>query len=105
MVSERVEDLLSRMTLEEKCAQLCGDLPFSLISDPEHLEEKLREQFPDGHGRFTQYSNVGIADPKDIAEFIEIVSIAGYPAKGLASLLVDECNKLYGGEPRDDVTA
>jgi len=43
--------------------------------------------------------------PKDIAEFIEIVSIAGYTAKGLASLLVDECDKLYGGEPRDDVTA
>ena len=43
--------------------------------------------------------------PKEIAEFIEIVSVAGYTAKGLASLLVDECNKLYGGEPRDDVTA
>lgn len=43
--------------------------------------------------------------PDDIAEFMEIMSVAGYTAKGLASLLVDECDKLYGGEPRDDVTA
>ena len=26
-VEQRVEDLLARMTLEEKAAQLCGDLP------------------------------------------------------------------------------
>lgn len=26
-VEVRVEDLLARMTLEEKAAQLCGDLP------------------------------------------------------------------------------
>ena len=43
--------------------------------------------------------------PKDIAEFMEIMSVAGYTAKGLATLLVDECYKLYGEEPRDDVTA
>ncbi len=43
--------------------------------------------------------------PDDIAEFMEIMSVAGYTAKGLATLLVDECNKLYGEEPRDDVTA
>lgn len=30
-VKDRVEDLLSRMTLEEKVAQLCGDLAGSFI--------------------------------------------------------------------------
>ena len=30
-VDVRVEDLLSRMTLEEKAAQLCGDLAASFI--------------------------------------------------------------------------
>ena len=29
-VEKRVEDLLGRMTLEEKVAQLCGDLPMDL---------------------------------------------------------------------------
>lgn len=30
-VEQRVEDLLARMTLEEKAAQLCGDLPPAYI--------------------------------------------------------------------------
>ncbi len=67
-VSERVEDLLSRMTLEEKAAQLCGDLPAGFMKDGEVSLELLREKYPDGHGRFTQYSMAGIVDPVQIAE-------------------------------------
>ena len=36
-VAERVEDLLSRMTLEEKAAQLCGDLPASVLRNHPNL--------------------------------------------------------------------
>ena len=32
-VEKRIEDLLKRMTLEEKAAQLCGDLPVELIQN------------------------------------------------------------------------
>ena len=42
---------------------------------------------------------------KDIIEFMETISLAGYTAKTLSTMLVDECWKLYGGEPRDDATA
>ncbi|MBR4279322.1 MAG: SpoIIE family protein phosphatase [Clostridia bacterium] len=41
----------------------------------------------------------------NIAEFMETVSCAGYTAKTLSTILVDECDKLYGGEPSDDTTA
>ena len=41
----------------------------------------------------------------DIIEFMETVSLAGYTAKTLSTMLVDECWKLYAGEPRDDATA
>ncbi|MBQ3231255.1 MAG: SpoIIE family protein phosphatase [Clostridia bacterium] len=41
----------------------------------------------------------------DIAEFMESISGVGYTAKTLSTILVDECNKLYGGEPGDDATA
>ena len=67
-VDERVEDLLSRMTLEEKAAQLCGNLAVSFMEDGKVDMDALREQFSDGQGRFTQYSLVGIADPMVIAE-------------------------------------
>ena len=41
----------------------------------------------------------------DIAAFMESLSHAGYTAKTLSTLLVDECDKLYGHEPGDDATA
>ena len=67
-VDVRVEDLLSRMTLEEKAAQLCGDLAASFIVDGKLSHEALKEKFKDGHGRITQYSLVGLVNPKQIAE-------------------------------------
>lgn len=100
-VQERVEDLLSRMTLEEKAAQLCGDLPMNVLTDGRPIKEVLKEKFPDGHGRFTQYSLVGLADPVKIAQvsneiqhyFVEETrlgipvalqteNLCGYPAMG-----------------------
>ena len=42
---------------------------------------------------------------EDIAIFMETLSHAGYTAKTLATMLVDECNKLYGQKPGDDATA
>ncbi|MCQ2735617.1 MAG: serine/threonine-protein phosphatase [bacterium] len=40
-----------------------------------------------------------------IIEFMETFASVGYTAKNLASLLVDECYSLYGGEPKDDATS
>ncbi len=42
---------------------------------------------------------------EEIIEFMEMMSICGYTAKNLSTILVDECNKLYGGKPGDDTTA
>lgn len=42
---------------------------------------------------------------EDIGAFMESVAGAGFTAKTLSTILVDECNKLYGGEPGDDATA
>lgn len=42
---------------------------------------------------------------EDIADFIASIAHVGYTAKTLSTILVDECNKLYGGEPGDDATA
>ena len=42
---------------------------------------------------------------EEIADFMEALSHAGYTAKTLSTMLVDECDKLYGYEPGDDATA
>ncbi len=42
---------------------------------------------------------------EDIITFMEAMSLCGYSAKTLSTMLVDECNKLYGGEPKDDATS
>lgn len=100
-VEERVEDLLSRMTLEEKAAQLCGDLPASFIAGSRIDMDALREKFPHGLGRFTQYSLVGLVDAAQIAEItnqlqdyfvketrlgipvaLQSENLCGYPAAG-----------------------
>ncbi len=72
-IEARVEDLLSRMTLEEKVAQLCGDLAASFIEGGEVNVDLLREKFSDGHGRFTQYSIVGLVSPEKIAKISNMV--------------------------------
>ena len=42
---------------------------------------------------------------EDIISFMETIAPVGYPAKTLSTILIDECYKLYGGQPEDDATA
>lgn len=42
---------------------------------------------------------------EDIISFIETLAPVGYTAKTLSTMIVDECNKLYGNRPGDDATA
>ena len=42
---------------------------------------------------------------EDIGQFVADMSLVGYTAKVLCTMLIDECNKLYGNHPLDDATA
>lgn len=42
---------------------------------------------------------------EDIVAYMEVMAMNGLTAKNLATMLVDECNRLYGNEPGDDATA
>ncbi|MBR4881788.1 MAG: SpoIIE family protein phosphatase [Clostridia bacterium] len=42
---------------------------------------------------------------EEIAGFMESLAPIGYTAKTLSTMLVDECNRLYGDKPGDDATA
>ena len=41
----------------------------------------------------------------DIAEYMQALCAGGYTAKNLSTMLVDECDRLYGNAPGDDTTA
>lgn len=41
---------------------------------------------------------------EDIIKYMETFSEVGFTAKTLTTILLDECNSLYGGEPGDDTT-
>ena len=42
---------------------------------------------------------------EDIAGYMQALVAGGYTAKNLSTMLVDECDKLYGHKPGDDTTA
>ena len=42
---------------------------------------------------------------EDIIDFMEKMSLTGFTAKNLATLLIDEVDRLYGKKPGDDATA
>ncbi len=56
------------------------------------------------------HAGIGIAfnfgwKREEIADFMKTLVHVGYTAKTLSTMLVDECNKLYGNHPGDDATA
>ena len=51
--AERVDDLLGRMTLDEKVAQLTGILPFDLLGPAGLDEQKFDEHLADGLGEIS----------------------------------------------------
>ena len=42
---------------------------------------------------------------EEIADYMQTLVAGGYTAKNLSTMLVDECNELYGNKPGDDTTA
>lgn len=66
-VAKRVADLLSRMTMEEKVAQLCSDLPVNFVENGKVKLEEVRQKFQAGLGRITQYTTIGLISAEAIA--------------------------------------
>ena len=67
---KRVEDLLSRMTVQEKVSQLCCLWPLSLVGKQIPDEDLMKKYMCYGLGRMTQFANMLYqTEPKEVARF------------------------------------
>ncbi|WP_198543882.1 glycoside hydrolase family 3 N-terminal domain-containing protein [Petroclostridium xylanilyticum] len=66
-VDKRVEDLLSRMNLDEKIAQLSGIWVYEVLQDMKFCDEKAKERMESGIGQITRIGGASNLEPQDSA--------------------------------------
>lgn len=69
----QVEALLSKMTMEEKLAQITGTRIRELMVDGKISLEKCREVIPNGIGHFCQFSTGQALSPEDLRDLVREV--------------------------------
>jgi len=66
-----VDELYTRMTLEEKVAQLCGIRSSELVENGKLSLEKCRQKIPNGIGHISQYACALDMNPNELREFVK----------------------------------
>ena len=72
-IEARVADLLSRMTLDEKLAQIGCVWSSSLIEDGAFSESRAREKLAHGTGHITRIGGGTVFTPRESAHFANTV--------------------------------
>jgi beta-glucosidase len=92
-IEKRVEDLISRMTIEEKVAQLGSQFPQKVMESKELSFEKLKRNFEDGIGQITRIGGSMNISPEQsvkiangIQKFLKENTRLGIPA-----IIHEEC--------------
>ncbi|MDO6761281.1 glycoside hydrolase family 3 N-terminal domain-containing protein [Tamlana sp. 2_MG-2023] len=72
-IGARVADLMDKMTLEEKLAQIVGTRLNQLLVDGKVSLEKCREIIPNGMGHFCQFSSGLTVTPEELRDIVRDV--------------------------------
>ncbi len=92
-IDDRVEDLIQRMTLEEKIAQLTSIWSYEVFSNGHFSGEKADQKIQNGIGQITRPGGATFLEPRDLAAFIN--QIQEYLMKntrlGIPAMLHEEC--------------
>nr|WP_224828341.1 glycoside hydrolase family 3 N-terminal domain-containing protein [Saliphagus infecundisoli] len=97
-VDRRVEDLLSRMTVEEKAAQLGSVNADRVIEDGEVDREAAQQWLGDGIGHLTRIGGEGGLAPAEAARVTnELQEILGETRLGVPAIPHEECLSGYMG--------
>lgn len=96
-VERRVDDLLSRMTLDEKLAQLSGVWVYELLENAAFSEEKAKELIGKGIGQITRIagaSNLGPVASAELANRIQAFLVEK-TRLGIPAIVHEECCSGY----------
>ncbi|NPV53020.1 MAG: beta-glucosidase [Firmicutes bacterium] len=96
-IEARVEDLLSRMTLEEKIAQLGSIWARSLLVDGGFSPEKASELLKNGIGQITRVAGGSPLCPKEAAELANAIQrfLVENTRLGIPAIVHEECLSGY----------
>lgn len=92
-IQRKVEELLSKMTLEEKIAQL-GSIPSGkLVENGKFSKEKAKELLKDGIGQITRVAGYAERDPVESVEIINEIQkfLKEETRLGIPAIIHEEC--------------
>jgi beta-glucosidase len=96
-VEDRVSDLLSRMTLDEKLAQLSAVWVFELLDDGALSPEKAQAQLGDGIGQITRPAGATSLEPAASAKLANSIQafLVENTRLGIPAIVHEECCSGY----------
>src|SRR5512136_2521097 len=92
-MAERVSDLIDRMTLEDKVAQLCGCWPFDLLG-PKGLDAKrMKSRLVHGIGQICRLAGMSAEPPAKTAELVNAIQryLVENTRLGIPAIVHEEC--------------
>lgn len=92
-IEERARDLLSRMNLNEKLAQLGSVWSYDLLEEREFSKEKARRLLEHGIGQITRPGGATGLNPEEVTGFVNSVQefLVKETRLGIPALMHDEC--------------
>jgi beta-glucosidase len=98
-VDERIEDLLGRMTLEEKLAQLGSWMPYYLLGPDGPDPARMVELLGDGIGQISRIGGILDAPPARVAELHNAIQrhLVERTRLGIPAIVHEECLNGYSG--------
>lgn len=97
VVAERVTDLLSRMTLDEKIAQLGSIWVFEVLDEMQFSPSKAQRLFAHGLGQVTRIGGASSLDPTAGAELANTIQkyLREHTRLGIPAIIHEECISGY----------
>jgi beta-glucosidase len=93
LIDDRVKDLITRMTLEEKVAQLGSKYSNELIDSEGLAQDKLERYLKNGIGQITRIGGALNLHPEDITQYVNIIQrfLIENTRLGIPAIMHEEC--------------